>query len=94
MYSHTTPFTFFFGIPVRGGDYNEGPVRCWVRFESYFFIVRFEKYQQHFFSHLPFHRDVEIATEALAFLVTQITANFDATIIDISSLEIEEPHSF
>jgi hypothetical protein len=66
VYSKTTPFTFFFGIPVRGGDYNEGPVRCWVR-------------------------DVEVASEALAFLVDQITANFDAEVVDKSALEIEEP---
>jgi hypothetical protein len=30
VYSNVTDFTFFFGIPVRGGDYNDGPVKCWV----------------------------------------------------------------
>lgn len=28
VYAEFNPFTFFLGIPVEGGDYNEGPVSC------------------------------------------------------------------
>ena len=29
VYGKKTKFTFFFGIPTRGGDYNDGPVSCY-----------------------------------------------------------------
>ena len=28
VYVEKCPFTFFLGLPVEGGDYNAGPVRC------------------------------------------------------------------
>jgi hypothetical protein len=31
VYRKKTNFSFFLGIPVRGGDYNDGPVHCWKR---------------------------------------------------------------
>eukprot|EP01102_Stenamoeba_stenopodia_P003201 TRINITY_DN1312_c1_g1_i1.p1 TRINITY_DN1312_c1_g1~~TRINITY_DN1312_c1_g1_i1.p1 ORF type:complete len:235 (+),score=49.56 TRINITY_DN1312_c1_g1_i1:103-807(+) len=31
VYGKITDFTFFLGLPTRGGDYNEGPVRCFKK---------------------------------------------------------------
>lgn len=31
VYRKYTDFVFFLGVPVRGGDYNDGPVYCWKR---------------------------------------------------------------
>lgn len=31
IYKHATEYYFFLGLPVRGGDYNDGPVHCWKR---------------------------------------------------------------
>lgn len=31
VYRNVTEYVFFLGLPVRGGDYNDGPVHCWKR---------------------------------------------------------------
>lgn len=31
VYRKVTDFVFFLGVPVRGGDYNGGPVYCWKK---------------------------------------------------------------
>jgi hypothetical protein len=31
IYRDVTEYTFFLGLPVRGGDFNDGPVHCWKR---------------------------------------------------------------